>query len=549
MTQKEWEQPAPDRSRLFARLSWGAVAAAIVLYLIHYLGGRSLWLDEAMIALNIQYLSLDELRGKLNYDQVAPVGWIYLERALYALTGNFEYALRLPSLVAGIGAVTLFRQVSFKALPPLGAFCATLIFAFSGVMVRFASEVKPYMVDVALSVAALWFAVNILKTGRLSSWTALLFGLTGLVTVLMSFSAVYVLAATGGAVFLKFALERRWKPLLTIGVMAASWLALFGAVLAVIYLPNLQGTELAEGGASRFFTRTAYAPFPPVSGAEIVWYLDWAERFIGFLFGREAWFPIAALIGLGVVGYLRRDWPLVLMGVGPVIIMLMASSFKILPAYERLTLFSAPGLMLMAGAGAAYVARLSKGANIGALVLTGLVVAGSGGYLIGNLFKQSPPFAQHDIAPVLAELKENLKPGETVFVANMALPAWVAYSEAYGLKHVPWIEGQLPNVSWECTIKDMVSQTGAGRYWVVYVYNESFGEPDPGHLNPIVGEKGLVARYDVKVHAAQAMLVAVDLEPRIGGPLPPAPPSLCSSDGTDGRFLIPPRIRDRAKLH
>lgn len=548
MTETGTVDSAPDRTRLFARLSWIAVGAAIACYLVHYLGGRSLWLDEIMVALNIKYLSFEELRGKLHYDQVAPIGWLYLERIAYNLTGNLEYGLRSVSLLAAVGAAVLFRQTVFKALPPIGAFCATAIFAFSGVLVRYAVEVKPYMVDVALSVAALWCAVSLLKASRLTTLSAGVFALVGFAIVLASFSAVYVLAVAGGVVFLRFALERRWASVAVLAGIAAAWLSLFAFLLLTIYLPNLQGTELTEGGASRFFARAGYAPIPPASASDIVWYFSWAERFIEFLFSREAWFPAALLIGLGVFGFIRRDWPLVALGIGPVLMMLIGSSFGILPAYERLTLFTAPGLILMAGAGAAYVTRLSRDVGIPAILLTSLVVAGSAGYLFGNLVKTSPPFAQHHLAPAFMALKQNLRPGDKVFIPNMALPAWVAYRERFGLGAVTPIEGVTPGIEWECTIRDMVEGGEAGRYWIVYIYNQYWDEPNPARLDAIVGGKGLSARYDILLNSGQVILVAADLAPRAGGPLPPPPPELCGSDGADDRFSIPEKIRRRAGL-
>ncbi len=46
-----------------------------------------------MIALNLQHLSFAELAGRLDYGQIAPIGWIYLHKALWELTHNLELGL------------------------------------------------------------------------------------------------------------------------------------------------------------------------------------------------------------------------------------------------------------------------------------------------------------------------------------------------------------------------------------------------------------------------------------------------------------------------
>lgn len=42
--------------------------------------GRSLWLDEQMIAMNIRDRDLLHLSGKLDHEQSAPLGWLWAEK-------------------------------------------------------------------------------------------------------------------------------------------------------------------------------------------------------------------------------------------------------------------------------------------------------------------------------------------------------------------------------------------------------------------------------------------------------------------------------------
>ena len=51
-----------------------------ILRLAHYITNRSLWLDEAFIALNIINKSFFQLVDKLDYCQAAPIGFLFIEK-------------------------------------------------------------------------------------------------------------------------------------------------------------------------------------------------------------------------------------------------------------------------------------------------------------------------------------------------------------------------------------------------------------------------------------------------------------------------------------
>jgi len=87
----------------------GFIMIGIGLSIINVLHLRSLWLDEAMLALNIINKPVVELLKPLNFNQVAPIGFLKIEKIFTILFGNTEkfgfvdngYALRYAKCAPG----------------------------------------------------------------------------------------------------------------------------------------------------------------------------------------------------------------------------------------------------------------------------------------------------------------------------------------------------------------------------------------------------------------------------------------------------------------
>src|SRR5262245_8490097 len=87
------------------------------LRLWQYAADASLWADEANLVLNIIERPLGRLLGPLDYRQVAPPGWLLLERTAVTVFGQGEQALRLVPLLGSLAALPLAWQVARRILP------------------------------------------------------------------------------------------------------------------------------------------------------------------------------------------------------------------------------------------------------------------------------------------------------------------------------------------------------------------------------------------------------------------------------------------------
>lgn len=112
---------------------------------------RGLWLDEAFLAFSLCTRGWDNLTTEiLDYQQTAPIGYLYLVKLSTLIFGVNEFALRFLSLISYF--IVLFETyfISKKILKHtypliLVAFVASLPF-----MMRYSNEFKPYMFDASL---------------------------------------------------------------------------------------------------------------------------------------------------------------------------------------------------------------------------------------------------------------------------------------------------------------------------------------------------------------------------------------------------------------
>src|ERR1051325_2431697 len=128
--------PSIAASKLKISFSWekAGVAALLLLGALlrmrQYLTGRSLWVDEAMLALNIVNQNFAGLFKPLDYDQGAPIGFLLVEKIFNSIFGKNEFTLRLFPLLVGLISLWLFYLLLKRITNIAGLLTALALFAF-----------------------------------------------------------------------------------------------------------------------------------------------------------------------------------------------------------------------------------------------------------------------------------------------------------------------------------------------------------------------------------------------------------------------------------
>ncbi|MGH2793436.1 MAG: glycosyltransferase family 39 protein, partial [Actinomycetota bacterium] len=147
------------------RMGAFAIIVGSAVRIQQFLFRRSLWLDEAALAVSIVGRSYGDLLDPLAFGQIAPAGFLWIERFMVGLVGDNEYGLRLFPLLSGIASLVLFHRLSRRVLSPAVAPLATILFAITSTAVYYSGEVKPYSSDVLATLAVLNLGEAMLRPG------------------------------------------------------------------------------------------------------------------------------------------------------------------------------------------------------------------------------------------------------------------------------------------------------------------------------------------------------------------------------------------------
>src|SRR5262245_41667962 len=167
--------PMPDWTR---RLRWAdvgliAVGLGAMLRVWNWAHGHSLWLDEEMIARNVRDRGFLGLAADLDYNQSAPLGWLWTQWLVMRVLGTGERELRLVPLLFALGTLVVAWLIGRRWLGPVGTVTLVGWCAVQPFVLRYAIQVKQYSADTMLVLALVGlagWAVEDLRSRRLVVW-------------------------------------------------------------------------------------------------------------------------------------------------------------------------------------------------------------------------------------------------------------------------------------------------------------------------------------------------------------------------------------------
>jgi hypothetical protein len=366
-------------------LGLGFLVLGLACRLHVYLLSFPIWRDEAALALNFVNRDFRGLLHELDNFQVAPLLFLWIEKAVYQYLGGSMPLLRLLPLAAGVAGLFLFWHLARLCLEPLPAALALGFLAAAQTPIHLASMVKPYSLDLCAATLLMMLAVRYRGAPeRLGSLVVLTLVIPFVVA--LSYPAVFV----AGAIALVL-LPVVWR---NGGRAGRCWFLAFHVLCLAAFAAQLrfvgrQGHDPALPTVEQYmagFWQGGFFPRQPLPA------LHWLmQRHVGHLFSYPLAFNGGGLLGLllALAGAraLYRQGRLDVLGLClfPLVLNLVAGMLRRYPyaADQRLEQHLAPGICLLLGAGIAEGIRcLTRGRGIAAatvasaLALIALTCAG-----------------------------------------------------------------------------------------------------------------------------------------------------------------------------
>jgi Dolichyl-phosphate-mannose-protein mannosyltransferase len=495
-----------------------SVFIGVVLRTRQWLYRKSLWLDELVLSASIISSGLGRLTHPLARGQVAPIGWLWAERASVNAFGTSELSLRLVPWIASLVALGVFPLVARRLVGNFAAPAATLVFATSPTLIYYAAETKQYSSDVTCSLLVV-LATTQLYRREPTHRSYILWGVACGTLVWFSQPAILVVVACGMAI-----IARSWraKKQQLLGLAAGGAIIAFS--LAMDWLVALKHQAQREGLAGYWRARGGYPPLQSSVQADLRWMASASTKAIHFLHMTTPRLALVLIICGAAVLIARRPWSALVLGL-PVVLALGAALTDHYPLALRLTLYLYPFLVLLLVAPLSYADRgrqsvSARSTPILVVFALGLVVTTAPGIAAG-LGKLVRPDEAESGRQAVAFVARHQRAGDLV-LAELGAHATLGY---YGSREHVTMDGSFRfRVARPRRCKFPSDELGrATRVWLVFSHHWSSypAKSTAIYLSQLSSRASLVRSYQGAGQAGAYLFDLTKPPPHPSAPLAP----------------------------
>ena len=469
--------------------------AAIVLRSTHFIFRTSMWFDELTSSINVMDKSFYQLATEsLDNNQVAPVGFLLLQKLATVLFGLNDHAYRFFPFIFSLISILLFYKIGNQFFKGIALLCVFTLCACSSSQIFYGGEAKQYAGDAAAALFIVWSSLQLLQPAIKKS-TLWLIALGGFIFILCSLPAVVIAPIALLVVFVKLLKKQISLSKQNFFLIAASWA--FACLLLVLYAKFIISHTVQDAMGS-YWSRG----FLPLSN--FIDTLTWLplKLYDELAFFLSFWMPSVtpqikyvalALLLLSVPGiiYLIKNYKLLtLILFSPLITAVLLAAFRILPFEARVVVYATWPLVFSGFAGIEvlkqWLPRLFPNAITIAIslciafpVLLRLII----------IPEERPPFNAQPSQLVLHELKKQWQPGDILFVYFKARHALKFYGPKEGITDYR-VGGNYKTI--EQHLRQLDSLRGNKRIWFFFsqwTERQPFPDSIKTYLGTVIGKE------------------------------------------------------------
>jgi hypothetical protein len=424
-------------------------AAAVMLYaaalrLSLYLRGNVFYIDESLLSMAVYGWNPRAPLQPLRFQTAAPL-FVAVSRVVFSVWRTDEYAARLVPLISSVLLLPLLYYGVARLWSRGAALAAVLLAGSDAHLCFYGAFFKQYEVDALVTAAIIAFAGYYRRhgAGRQPYALLLLAGILGLLISQTAFIVLFILLLFLAAerIFPPVAWQEKEAPgeranvFAWIFTCAVAWGAVTVAAYLLLYAP------LARAEWMNAFWSGSYLHFSG-KGAASEW-KSAAESLWGGLPGGIKTQALALLLGVYAAAR-KRDFPVLLLTLGPIVFTVTLAILRIYPVAPRLWLFLLPLAISGASIGVttvwrmlrSYLPQRAAAVTVAACLALVLLIWGRPQLNMAvaaadTLRGLSSSQTQAEIAraAVLRILQDgNCDP---VYIASRGMPSWFFYSSQF----------------------------------------------------------------------------------------------------------------------
>jgi hypothetical protein len=344
-----------SRAQDYRRVCYIIAGLGVIVRLVVYLRGGSIWADEAMLIFNVLDKSYRQLWGPLDFYQAAPPAFLWLTKMAVAAFGDHALVWRALPFLASCAALLVFVPLACDALSGFPAIIATLLFAFSDRILLHTAEVKPYTFDLlgAVVVLAIYCRTN--------SWPLLrqivLYTVLAPLLVFSSYPSIFMLAG----LFILIAWRAAYHPAARILIAFLAMVSVALAAFLALFFGPIRAQDL--GPLHEYWKMH----FPDYTKSTSVLSWPFSSTFEAFRYavspdgGLLA--PVALVGALSLWNSLQRQ--LLILLIFPMLAGMAAGFFgRYVWGHARIDLYAAPAMILLIAAGLGPIIQWCRARNM-----------------------------------------------------------------------------------------------------------------------------------------------------------------------------------------
>ena len=393
------------------------VLSAIIISAINLFYNRSLWLDEAMIALNIRSRNYSDLLVPLDLYQAAPIGFLLVEKFISSLFNYSDWSFRILPFFSYIFSVYFFKKLCRLILNNrLLEIFTTALFSLAFVSLYFSNEVKQYILDLFTSTLLLFLVFQILNgKNKYFLWYSIL------TAVLMWFSNITIIlfTVTFGLLLVNHFRNRNLnlKQFLVILIPLASFL--------IYYFLFLYQHPSRNFMIEYWSNHNGFFPQKIFTKESLLFLLKKVKFLFGEYFYQISLWPfLLFLSGLGIMKNFKK--PVILITLIVFVLHLGLSWLKLYPFEYRFLIYSLPLLLLTMVMGFETLLKLLSISEIYLRPLYLIIVF----ILFISSIKHSP-FKREEIKQTLDILNKKIKQKDALYIYTYSVPAFTFYKNKF----------------------------------------------------------------------------------------------------------------------